>query len=95
MCLCRGDKALYIVEPAGPQLGQMHVLRTVSLESINFGINIPLAWVCGRWLPGIPGSNPAGAMDVSPLCVCCVLSGRGLCGWLIARPEESYRVGCV
>jgi hypothetical protein len=25
----------------------------------------------------------------------CVLSGRGLCDGLIARPEESYRVWCV
>ena len=25
-------------------------------------------------------------------CECCVLSGRGLCDGLIARPEESYRV---
>jgi hypothetical protein len=25
-------------------------------------------------------------------CECCVLSGRGLCGGLITRPEESYRV---
>jgi hypothetical protein len=24
---------------------------------------------------------------------CCVLSGRGLCGGLITRPEESYREG--
>ena len=23
---------------------------------------------------------------------CCVLSGRGLCDWLITRPEESYRL---
>ena len=22
------------------------------------------AWVCGRWLAGIAGSNPAGGMDV-------------------------------
>jgi hypothetical protein len=35
------------------------------------------AWVCGRWLAGIPGSNPVGGMDVS--CECCVLSDRGLC----------------
>ena len=27
--------------------------------------------------------------------VCCVLSGRGLCGGLITRPEESYRLWCV
>ena len=26
---------------------------------------------------------------------CCVLSGRGLCGELITRPEESYRLRCV
>jgi hypothetical protein len=25
-------------------------------------------------------------------CVCCVLSGRGLCDELITRPEESYRL---
>jgi len=29
-------------------------------------------------------------MDVC--CECCVLSGRGLCGELITRPEESYRL---
>jgi hypothetical protein len=30
-------------------------------------------------------------------CVCCVLSGRGLCDELITRPEKSYRhgVSCV
>ena len=26
---------------------------------------------------------------------CSVLSGRGLCDELIARPEESYRLRCV
>jgi hypothetical protein len=35
------------------------------------------------------GSNPTGGMDVC--CVCSVLSGRGLCDEMIARPEESYR----
>jgi hypothetical protein len=25
-------------------------------------------------------------------CVCCVLSGRGICNELITRPEESYRL---
>ena len=28
-------------------------------------------------------------------CECRVLSGRGLCGELITRPEESYRLWCV
>jgi hypothetical protein len=27
-------------------------------------------------------------------CVCCVLSGRGLCDKHITRPEESYRLCC-
>ena len=52
------------------------------------------AWVCGRSLARIVGSNPVGArMSVS--CECCVLSGRGLCVGLITRPEESYRVWYV
>ena len=29
------------------------------------------------------------------VCVCRVLSGRGLCDELITRPEESYRLCCV
>jgi len=49
------------------------------------------AWVCGRSLAGIVGSNPAGGLDV---CLLCVVS-RGLCVELITRPEESYRVWCV
>ena len=28
-------------------------------------------------------------------CVCCVLSGRGLCDELITRPGESYGLWCV
>jgi hypothetical protein len=31
------------------------------------------AWVCGRWLVGIAGSNLAGGMDVSVLRVMCVV----------------------
>jgi hypothetical protein len=52
------------------------------------------AWVCGRSLGGIVGSNPV-AEWMSIFCVCCVLSRRGLCVELITRPEESYRVWCV
>ena len=48
------------------------------------------AWVCGRSPAEVVGSNPTGGMDVC--CECCVLSGRGLCGELITRPEESYRL---
>ena len=31
------------------------------------------AWVCGRSLAGIVGSNPAEGMDVCLLCVLCVV----------------------
>ena len=55
------------------------------------------AWVCGRSLPGIAGSNPTGGWGGGWMFAsreCCVLSGRGLCDGLITYPEESYRV-CV
>jgi len=52
------------------------------------------AWVCGRSPAEILVSNPTGGMDVCRF-ECCVLSGRGLCGELITRPEESYRLWCV
>jgi hypothetical protein len=48
------------------------------------------AWVCGRSLAGIVGSNRAGNIDVSSVSVC-VLSGRGLCDELITRSEDPYR----
>jgi hypothetical protein len=35
------------------------------------------AWVCGRLLAGIAGSNLTGSW-MSVFCKCCVLSGRGL-----------------
>ena len=31
---------------------------------------------------------------MSVVCVCCVLSGRGLCGGVITHPEESYQLWC-
>ena len=51
------------------------------------------AWVCGRSVAGIAGSNPTGGVDVR--CECRVLPGRGLCVGLITRPEEFYRCMCV
>jgi len=42
------------------------------------------AWVCGRSLAGIAGSNPAGGTDVCREYY--VLSGRGLCVELITHP---------
>jgi hypothetical protein len=48
----------------------------------------------GRSLAGIAGSEPAGR-DRCLSFEFCVLSGRGLCVGLIARPEKSYQVWCV
>jgi len=54
------------------------------------------AWVCGRSLARMAGSNLAGNMCVSVCFECCVLSGRGLCDGLITRPEESHQVSvCI
>jgi hypothetical protein len=53
------------------------------------------AWVYCRSLAGILGSNLAGRAWMSVSVDCCVLSGRGLCDGLIARPEKSYRLWCV
>jgi hypothetical protein len=56
------------------------------------------AWVCGRLVARIAGSNPAEGMDVCLLCLYVVLScvNRGLCDGLITHLEESYRVSvCV
>jgi len=53
----------------------------VSLEQLSVKIPIPVAarykaWNCGRSLPGIVGSNPAGGVNVCS-CECYVLSGGG------------------
>ena len=53
------------------------------------------AWVCGRSLAEIVGSNPTGEAWMFVCCECYVLSGRVLCDELITRPEESYRLWCV
>ena len=43
----------------------------------------------GEWVRIPPGTW------IFVCCECRVLSGRGLCDELIARPEESYRLWCV
>ena len=50
------------------------------------------AWVCGRSLARIVGSNPTGAwMSVS--CECRVLSGTGLCDELVLVQRSSTEYG--
>ena len=49
-------------------------------------------WLCNCSLAGVAGLNPAKDMDACLLFrvfECYVLSGRGLCNWLITCPEES------
>jgi hypothetical protein len=52
-----------------------------SLRRRSTAARLLRSWV---WIP------PGAWMFVS--CVCCLLSGRGLCDGLITRPEESYRM---
>ena len=44
-------------------------------------------WVCGRSLAGITGSSPAGGMDISLSCKCCVLSDT----FFLRRADPSSR----
>jgi hypothetical protein len=51
------------------------------------------AWICGRSLAGIVGSNSAAGINVCLLCIVCS-SGRGLCDGPISHAEKAYRI-CV
>jgi hypothetical protein len=53
---------------------------------------------CSRWDSNPRPQQVNGRRQGAWIFVCCdyrVLSGRGLCDELIARPEESYRLCCV
>ena len=72
---------------------------SVKQIELNFEEKVYFSWLfawtgsgedpSGYSFARIVGSNPAGGMDV---CLCCVLSGRGLCDGLITSPEKSYRL---
>jgi len=68
------------------------VTESLPLKSANPVATQFKAWVCGRSLAGITGSNVARGMDVWLLWV---LLGRRFCVRLTTRPEESYRISCV
>jgi hypothetical protein len=57
------------------------------------GVARSKAYVFGRSLAGIVGSNPAGDFGFWVCCECCVLSGRVLCDGLITCPGESTECG--
>jgi hypothetical protein len=66
---------------------------------VLYTLSIPVAarskeWSAAIRLLGLRVRIPPGRHGYVS-CECCVLSGRGLCGGLIARPEESYRMWCV
>ena len=53
-------------------------LFTICLNGVMQGAYLPIpvaalfkAWVCGRSLAGIVGSNPAGGMNVLSVVLCC------------------------
>jgi hypothetical protein len=85
-----------------------HERFTVAIEAAGFTeisgclcfrLLIPVAvmskaWDCGRSNARVVGLNPAGSW-IFDSCERCVLSGRGLCVGLIARPGESHRIWCV
>jgi len=56
---------------------------------VNVHATLSKAWVCGRSLAGIAGSNTPGAWMVVP-CKCSVYLSRGLCDGLMPRAQESY-----
>ena len=83
---------------------QTFLINTVFNSSIH---KVPIsvaarskAWVCGRSVSGIAGSNSGRLVGVgrawmSVFSECCVLSGRGLCDGLTTRKEEFNRVWCA
>jgi hypothetical protein len=92
---------LFGIEQGTSRIQTRSVIPTPITSVYMYSDNIPpilvaarsKAWVCGRLLFGMRVRIPQGAwMYVS--CECCVLWGRGLCDWLITRPEEPYLV-CV
>jgi len=50
------------------------------------------AWVCGRSLTGIVGSNPSGGVDICLLLVLCVVRKRSVCSSIKRSPTEC---GCL
>ena len=67
------------------------ILRAIVTQCNTTTAERSKAWVCGRSVAGIAGSNSAEGTDVV-FVVCCV--GSDLCDELITRPEESHRL-CV
>ena len=67
------------------------VIVVVLLEILSLAVVVVArskAWVCGRSLTGVAGSNPAGVMDVC--CERCVVPGRGLYGRPLGRLGQCF-----
>ena len=80
----------------GPHFIQvLHFIRPLSFSPTPM-TTLSKAWVCGRSLPELAGSNPVGGMDI---CLNgCVLSRIGICVGPITRSGESYgmcKIRCI
>ena len=67
--------------------------NSVVLNGFQWRIGLRLGSAAARLLGLLVWILPGTSLSVC--CECRVLSGRGLCVWLITRPEESYRLWCV
>jgi hypothetical protein len=67
----------------------MSTISTLQMSTISAGERPAAAHLLRSWVRLPPGAW------IFVCCECRVLSGRGLCDELIARPEEYYRLWCV
>jgi hypothetical protein len=81
-----------VVSPSTAFLRQHCSAVSVILRRSQWPRGLRRGFVTAR-LRGVWFRIPPGAWMSA--CCDCVLSGRGLCDWLITRLEESYRVWCV
>jgi hypothetical protein len=85
----------------GPRKSSPHPVCTCPCDILSLALvifSLALVYCVECYVAGVAGSKPARGMNVCLLCLYVVLScvGRGLCGGLIIRREESYRVpNCI
>ena len=83
----QGSARLYsILRLVGVHLRQLNLQHQYSVLPIPVAAQSK-AWVCGRSLAGIAGSNPTESMNMSVV--------ASVCNGPITQPEDPYRVWCV
>ena len=76
MLLSSGDNFPHLIQKRRSQLGFVTYLLNYPRSNFRPIISVAMQYkvlVCGRWIAGIVGSNPAEGMDVRPLAVLCVV----------------------